>query len=121
MQNDPMRILPDRRQRRERIEAFREYTRTWCVSDFRMRRTIMKRTGPAPFARIRFRVGTVVHSGFRSHGNELWLVVGHGYTGPHGKGRGCMACRILRSGTIAKRWEWIGPESRIRKATPAKE
>jgi len=110
------RALPDRCERRQRIDAYRQYQRDCCISDFRIRRMILKRGGTARFARIRFRVGTLVHSAFSCDPDELYLVVGHAYTGPRGRDRGCFGCRIRNSGGIAKGWQWIGPESRIRKA-----
>ena len=95
---------------RVRIEAFREHHRRYCVSDYRMRRCISRDLSIAIFDHIRFRVGSVVRT---SYATGLWLVVGHGYTGAYGTERGCHACQI--TDRIFKRWQWIGPESHIRR------
>ena len=98
-------------QGRDRIAAYQEY-RTCCISDYRMRRIISKGK-PAVFARIQFRVGSIVRTKYTGK-SSLWLVVGHGFTGLSGLERGCYGCKI--TDRVLKRWQWIGPESQIEKA-----
>jgi hypothetical protein len=97
----------------QRIAAFREYDRKHCVSDSRMRRIILRRVGPVKFDRVRFRAGSVVKSSYLGK-QALWLVVGHGYTGANSNERGCFGCKI--TDRVHKKWQWIGPESMIRRA-----
>jgi hypothetical protein len=77
----------------QRIAAYREYDRKYCVSDSRMRRIISQHVGPVKFDRVRFRAGSVVRSSYLGE-QALWLVVGHGYTGQYSNERGCFGCKI---------------------------
>ncbi len=97
---------------KERIEAYRDYDRRCCVSDWRMKRIIAKGR-KVTFDRISFRVGSIVRSEYVGE-SKLWFVVGHGFTGDDGTSRGCHACQV--TDRIFKRWQWIGPESQIKPA-----
>jgi hypothetical protein len=102
-----------RRDGRARIEAYRAYYRENCVSDAEMRRLIGSRSDwrkDRKFERARYRVGTVVQGTLWP---AIYLVVGHGFTGRYIHERGCYGCRI--TDRIWKRWQWIGPDSALRR------
>lgn len=96
----------------ERIAAYRSFQRRCCASDYRMKQIISKGK-PLVFDRIRFKAGSVVRSEYVGV-DALWLVVGHGFTGECSNERGCYACKV--TDRVFKRWQWIGPESMIRRA-----
>src|ERR1022692_3628335 len=91
-----------------RIGAYRAYDKRWCSSDDTMRRVLNRMHGTAPFARARFRVGSVVRSTMCP---GLYLVVGHGFTGITMHERGCLGCKI--TDRVHRKSQWVGPDSTL--------